>query len=193
MRILPVVFVWRELSVVDDDGIVQRRRVMDPLARYDNVAKRQYRPDEEYTLVEAEARSRKSHNAYFAQVESAFDNLPENLAARWPTSEHMRKWVLIETGWFDEKEFEYEGNNAYTHAKRLGTWIRTEDEFARISIHRVSAVLVKVIVKRAKSQSYQAMPDKETFEKSKADVLGWLEHAIGVESGTLKREAGMSA
>jgi len=192
-RTLPVNFTWREVQIVDEDGVVSRRHVMDPNPRYDNVAKRQFHAGEEYTLVIAEARSRKSHNGYFAQLSDAFDNLPETMAARWPTSEHMRKWILIETGWFDEKDFEFEGVHARRDAQRLGTFIRTEDEYARISLHRAGDRKVRVIVRRAKSQAMDAMRDKATFEASKKDVLGWLEHAIGVERGTLEREGGMSA
>lgn len=192
-RTLPVNFTWREVEIIDADGVCSRRRVMDPNPRYDNVAKRQFHDGEEYTLVILEARSRKSHNGYFAQISDAFDNLPETMSARWPTSEHMRKWVLIETGWFDEKEFEFEGVNAARDARRLGLFIRTEDDFARIFPVQIEPRKWKVIVRRAKSQAMDAMRTKETFEASKKAVLDWLEHAIGVERGTLAREGGMSA
>lgn len=192
MRILPVVFVWQEVDVVDEQGVVSRRHAMVPQVRYVNVAKRQYHDREEYPMVPLEARSRKSHNAYFAQVNEAFDNLPEPLAPRWPTSEHMRKWLLIETGWFDEKEFEYEGPTAKRDGRRLGTFIRAESEFARISIHAITDRKVKVIVRVAKSQSAAAM-GKADFEASKKAVLEELEAMIGLARGDLKREAGRSA
>jgi hypothetical protein len=192
-RFMPVNFVWREVQIVDDNGVIHRRKVMEPNPRYDNVVKRQFSDGEEYTLVIAEARSRKSHNAYFAQINDAFENLPETLAARWPTSEHLRKWILIETGWFEEKEFEFEGVNAGRDARRLGTFIRTEDDFARIFPVQTGARQWKVIIRKAKSQAKLAMRSKQEFEASKSDVLGWLEHAIGVERGTLKREAGQHA
>jgi hypothetical protein len=192
-RILPVNFIWKALDVCVDGGEVRRIKAMVPLDRYHNVCARQYGEDGEYTLVPLEERSMKSHNAYFAQLHSAFQNLPETLAARWPTEEHMRKWVLIETGWFEEKEFPYEGRDARRHAKLLATFIRTQSEFARISTHRVSDTKVLVIVRTAKSQSKVGMPTKAEFEKSKRDVLDWLEHAIGVARGTLVREGGMHA
>lgn len=192
-RILPVVFVWSELEVMLEGGEVRKIHAMVPLDRFGNVCRRQYNLQEEYPLIPLEERSMKSHNAYFAQLSSAFQNLPEGMAARWPTVEHMRKWVLIETGWYEEKEFPYEGHDAKRNARRLGTWIRTENEFARISVHEVTPTKALVIVRTAKSQAKLAMRSKQEFEASKADVLGWLEHAIGVESGTLKREAGMHA
>lgn len=188
MRILPVVFVWQEVDVVDEQGVVSRRHAMVPQVRYVNVAKRQYHDREEYPMVPLEARSRKSHNAYFAQVNEAFDNLPEPLAPRWPTSEHMRKWLLIETGWFDEKEFDCDTE---IMAKRLATFIRVQDSFARILIHKMAKGF-KLIVRRAKSQSIDSMSGTD-FEKSKNDVLGLASSMIGVTTTELKRNAGRSA
>ena len=106
VRILPVNFVWREVDVVDADGVAERRLAMVPLPRYGNVCKRQYEEGCEYPMVPLEARSRASHNAYFAQVHDAFQNIPESIAARWPTEEHLRKWSLVETGWFNESEID---------------------------------------------------------------------------------------
>lgn len=193
MRILPVVFIWREVDIADEDGVLRKRKVMDPHPRYDNVAARQYDLGEEHTLIIQEARSRKSHNAYFAQIHTAFENLPETIAARWPTEEHLRKWALIETGWFEEKDFDFEGDDAKRDAERLGKFIRVEDDYVRIKIRKITPTHYKVIIRRAKSQAMNVMRDKETFEASKKAVLDLLEHMIGVASGTLKEEAGMSA
>lgn len=188
MKMVPVVFVWREVHLVDADGVITTRRMMDPLLRYDNVAGRQFSDGEEYPLVVLEARTRASHNHYFATVGEAFQNVPEALAARWPTVDHMRKWVLIETGWFDEKEFDCPDEH---FAKRLALFIRTEDSFARISIHRLENGTFKVIVRRAKSQSAASMP-KQEFEDSKRDVLDYLASMIDVKASDLKKQAGRS-
>lgn len=186
MRMVPVVFVWRDVQLVDEDGVITTRRVMDPLARYDNVAGRQFGVGEEYPLVVLEARTRASHNHYFAALGEAFNNLPETVATRWPSSEHLRKWVLIETGWAEEKEFDCPDEK---FAKRLGLFIRTEDQFARISIHRLEGGAFKVIVRRAKSQSAASMPRQE-FEDSKRDVLDYLASMVGVKASELKKQAG---
>lgn len=189
MRIVPVTFVWRDAEVIDDDGVATRRKVMAPLARFDNICGRQFHDGEEYPLVPLEARSRASHGHYFACIHDGFQNLPENIAARWPSEEHMRKWLLIETGWFEEKDFDCPDE---LFAKRLATFVRTENEYARISIHRVDGKRCKVIIRTAKSQSAAAM-GKQAFEASKKDVLDLLEHMTAVPRGTLMREAGKSA
>jgi hypothetical protein len=183
-RIYAVTFTWVDVDVVDSDGVATRRKAMVPLPRYDNIAKRQWHAGEEYTLVPLEARSRPSHNYYFAALDDAFENLPERIAARWPTAEHMRKWCLVETGWFDESEINCASPQ---HAIQAATLIRSFDEYARISLHGS-----KVIIRRAKSQSAAAMT-KEPFEASKRDVLDLVASFIGTTTSELRKHAGRSA
>ena len=172
------------VNVVDADGVAERRHAMVPLPRYGNVCKRQYEEGCEYPMVPLEARSRASHNAYFAQVHDAFQNIPESIAARWPTEEHLRKWSLVETGWFNESEIDCADEKA---ARQTAVLMRSFDDYARISVHGS-----KVIIRRAKSQAVPAMA-KEEFEASKKSVLDLLEHMTGVPRGTFKREAGRHA
>lgn len=186
MRILPVVFNYREVQDRETGEIIT---AMVPQSRYAKVAKRQYVLGEEYPLVPLEARSRASHSAYFAQINEAFDNLPESIAARWPSAEHLRKWLLVETGWFEEKEYDFDTER---DALRLANFIRTEDEYARIFKTQVGPKKWKVIVRRAKSQSAASMA-KQAFEDSKKAVLDALEHEIGLARGQLKKHAGRSA
>ncbi len=184
MRHQPIVYIWREVDLVDSDGVASRVFAMVPMARYRNVAVRQFGDGGEFTLEPVAERSMASHNAYFAAVNEGFKNLPEKTAARWPSSTHMRKWILCETNWFDEKEFDLTSEK---HAKALATFIRTEDEYARIAIRGT-----KVVVRKARSQSFAAMGKKD-FEASKRDVLDLLESMVDVPKGTLMREGGMSA
>lgn len=186
MSVHPVVFVWQSVDVTDEHGEVRRVKGMVPLPRFDNTCGRQYVDGTEYELGPVGTRSKKSHDQFFAAVGESFHNLPEKIQARWPTDEHLRKWILIETGWFDEKEFECPDEK---FARRLATFVRTEDEFARILIHRNADGGFKVIVRRAKSQAYGAM-NKDDFQASKKDVLDYLEHLTGIPVSTLKKEAG---
>ena len=68
------------------------------------------------------------------------------------------------------------------------TFIRTEDEYARMPNNHPTIVLIR----KAKSQSMAAM-GKALFEQSKKDVLDLLESMVNVPKGTLMREGGMSA
>ena len=177
-----IVFVWREIPI--EGGTFKACFAMVPVPRYANVAKRQFVEGHEYVLEQASERSMASHSQFFAALNDYFDNLPETIAARWPTANHFRRWLLCETGWFDEKEFDLISEK---HAKALAAFIRTEDDYARIVVRNK-----KVIVRRAKSQSLKAM-GKEDFQKSKNDVLDLAAQFVGVPRAMAMKEAGRSA
>lgn len=181
MQMRPVVFDWVWAALPASGEL---RMVMLPQGRYEKVARRQFAENESYPLVVLEARSRASHNQFFAAVDDAWHNLPENIAVRWPTAEHLRKWALVQTGWFDEKNFDCD---TAAHAQRLAAFVRKVDEYALIIVHGK-----QVIVRDAKSQSAAAM-GKELFEKSKRDVLDLLATMTGTSRATLNKEAGRSA
>lgn len=189
MKIAPAGFVWREVEVADEHGVLTKVMAMVPIPRSHNVCRRQFNPGDEYTLVPHESRSKESHGFFMACVNEAFLQLPEKIADRFPSADHLRAWCLIETGWFDEKEFDFDNKR---DAHRLGTFIRTEDDFARISIHQLAKNKWKVLVRRAKSQSYASM-NKQAFEASKKAVLDLLEGWTGVARGTLRKETGRHA
>lgn len=190
MKPVPVVFRLQAVDITDpDSGEVRRINAMVPLPRFGNVVARQFAEGEDYTLVIHEDRSMASHGHYFASLKDGFDNLPENIAARFPSVDHLRSWCLIQCGWFDEKEIECETER---QAKMLAKFIRTERDFARISVHGNKEIGWKVIVRVAKSQSMASM-GKDQFEKSKSDVLDLVSSMVGVTTGDLKRNAGRSA
>lgn len=187
MKIVPVVFHWQDVDVIDGEGEVTRTKAMVPNPRYHNIAARQFSEGEEYPLVIMETRSRASHNHYFAAIKDGFDNLPENIAARWDTPDHLRKWCLIESGWYVEKEIDF-GSTIY--AKRAALLLHDEfDEYVRIFQPDNGR---KLIIRKAKSQSVAAM-SKEPFERSKKDVLGLIESLIKLHSGELAKNAGSAA
>lgn len=184
MRIQPVVFTWREVDAFDGDGVVTRVWAMVPLQRYANLCKRQFAEDGEYPLQIIEERSMASHSQFFAAINDSFANLPEKVAPRWPSPLHYRKWLLVEAGWFDEKEFECASEE---QARGLARYFRDADDFARIFIRGK-----KVLLRTPKSQSLAAM-GKVDFEASKRDCLDLAESLTGVPRGQAMREAGRSA
>ncbi len=193
MKIRPVVFTWMLVEIVNpDDGTVARRHAMVPLLRYDNVCKGQYHEGEEYPLLPIEVRSRASHSQFFAAIRDAYDNLPEKFCAehRWTCADDMRKDLLIESGFGEQKTFECRGKK---HAIMLATFIRDETGFCKISFlldEKGEPSIVRV--RRALSQDLASM-DKHTFEESKKKVLELLEGIIGLARGDLMRNAGRSA
>lgn len=197
MKMVPVVFIWREVDVVDGDGVVCRQMAMVPEARYGNIVARQFHDGEAYPLVVLEARSRASHNGYFAALHDGFLNLPEDLAevaerlniktipgTGFRDEEHLRKWALCETGHCDVEEFDFDTKE---DAHRLARFYRRRDDYSQILVRGTH-----VTIKTARSQSAAAM-SKEPFEKSKRDVLNLIEAMIGLKKGTLNKNAGRAA
>ncbi len=199
MRILPIICIWREVDIVDDDGVVSRQMAMVPLMRYALLARRQYRTSEEYPLVPLEPRSRASHNAFFAELNEGFDNLPEGkrlhaIAAElgittvppggFINSEHFRAWALCERGWCETMEFNFDD---VKDARMVATKFRKRDAYCQI--------LVKgghITLKEPVSQSAAAM-SKDPFLKSKNDVLDLLTAFLGIARRELTQQAGRSA
>lgn len=132
-----------------------------------------------YRLVTVEERSQASHNAYFAELSTAFDNLPESLMELHPTVEHLRKHALIRTGYADERQFVC---SSEAEAIRLAAFLRPMDDYAIVlQKGRVCTVYT------AKSQSMKAM-DKQTFAASRKAVLDYVAQLIGVQPAQLGRE-----
>lgn len=139
---------------------------------------------EQYQMVEHQDRSMRSHRHYFACVKDAWDNLPEQLAERFPTSEHLRKYALIRAGYRDERSI-VAGSKA--EAQRLAAFMKPMDEYAVVIVQEAM-----VTVYTAKSQSMRAM-GKTTFAESKERVLDVLSQMIGTSRDVLEANAAAAA
>ncbi len=146
-------------------------------------ANERYVVGERYTLEPREERSAESHRHYFATIHTAWQNLPEAAATRFPTEDHLRKWALIKAGYRDERSI---ACSSKAEANRLAAFIRPMDDFALVIVG--GAV---VTVYTAKSQSMRAM-GKAEFQKSKDAVLDALAALIGTSADELK-QAGEAA
>jgi len=155
-----------------------------PLPRFMGQAHEQFTPGQVYRLTEWQDRSQRSHDHYFACVTEAWQNLPERMADRFPTPEHLRKYALIRAGYADRREIAV---RSATEARRIAAFVRPFDEYALVTVEGAC-----VAVWTARSQSMRAM-GKETFQKSKDDVLSLLAQAIGTDTNTLTANAGQAA
>ena len=165
MRPLP--FVW--------DGEALRIR-----PSFQRQADDQFCIGETYTMAPVEERSAASHRHYFSAINEAWQNLPEDLAGRYPTAEALRKAALIRAGYRDERSIVCASK---AEAGRVAAFVRPMDDFAYVT---VSEAVVTVYT--AKSQSLRAM-GKAEFQKSKDDVLTALAAMIGVRTEELHRAA----
>lgn len=125
-----------------------------------------------------EERSLASHQQYFASIHDKWMSLPDAIATRFPSADALRKHALIETGWRRERRF---ACSDAQEARRLAKFLTpqsVDDDYAVISIAGNI-----VIEWRATSQSYRAMPRKGDFQKSKQDVLDWIDELLGIKEG----------
>ena len=159
-------------------------QVMQPLVP--SMAKRQFTAGETYRLEVWEERSIASHRQYFASIKEAWDNLPEHLAERFPTSEHLRKYALIRSGYRDERTIVA---TSKAEAGRIAAFVRpSADERYELVVVREATVTIYT----PKSQSTRAMGRKE-FQESKTKVLDLLAEMIGVDRTELDQNAGRAA
>ena len=136
------------------------------------VARNYYDDGDVYRMAPYEQRSRATHNHYFAAVHEGWENLPERYADRWPTAEHLRRYVLIKCGYHDQRSI-VAGSKA--EAVRLAAFCKPFDDFAV-----VEAMEATVTVYTARSQSLKAM-GKSVFQQSKQAVLDELDAMLGVK------------
>lgn len=135
---------------------------------------------EVYNLEAIEQRSAKSHAHFFASVNEAWQNLPENLLEQFPTSEHLRKWCLIRAGYAEHRNIVAASK---AEAQRLAAFVKPMDSYAVVTV-RESVVTVYT----AESQSMKAM-GKQRFQESKDAVLSLLATMIGTDPVELGRAA----
>ena len=133
---------------------------------------------EVYRLAPHEERSAVSHRHYFASINEAHNNLPEDIADKLPTPEHLRKFALVKAGYRDERAIVCPTKG---EAMRVAAFVRPLDDFAVVETDGLV-----VTVYTAKSQSMRAM-GKKTFQESKDAVLRIIAELIGADPTTLKQ------
>ena len=166
----PLAFTWT------DEGVM--------VPRHPEVADRHFVVGDRYTLAVHENRSTASHNHYMAAIKEAHDNLPESVAERLPTPEHLRKYALIKAGYRDERSIACASK---AEAQRVASFTKPMDDYA-VVVAQESTVTIYT----AKSQSYRAM-GKKIFQESKERVLDVIAEMVGVTPTELKLNAEMAA
>lgn len=133
-----------------------------------------------YRMVEHYDRSQASHSHLFAWLHDAWQSLPERYKhENWAqTSEHLRKYALVRTGFCDTQTFAC-GSRA--EAERWAANLRPMDEF---SIVVVEGTTVQRFT--AQSQSHRAMGGKR-FNESKAAILDFIAGLLEVDPRQLEK------
>lgn len=147
-----------------------------PQARFARLCDREFVVGETYALTRHEERSSASHRHYFAALNEAWRNLPEDVAEAWPTPEHLRKWALVRAGFADERSIVCASK---AEAQRIAAFVKPMDQFAIVVARDAT---IKVFTPQ--SQSVKAM-GKAAFQDSKQKVLDIVAGLLGVSSETL--------
>lgn len=143
-------------------------------------ADKQWVIGETYKIAEHHDRSAQTHRHYFASINDAWKNLPDELLTEFPTAEVLRKKMLIRCGYADERSIVCASK---AEAQRVAAFIRPMDEYAVVTVREA---VVRVFT--AQSQSTRAMGAK-AFQDSKTKVLDALDDLLGVERGATERNA----
>lgn len=152
---------------------------MSPIARFRGTADRQFVIGDVYRLALEEERSPNTHRHFFAILNEAWRNLPEDLAPRFPSVDSLRYWSLIKCGFCDEQSIVCD---TAQDARKVAAFLSRLEGYA--------VVVVKgTVVSRytAQSQSMRAM-DKAKFQESKQAVLELVAAMIGLTAAELAAE-----
>lgn len=152
--------------------------------RQPKAAARWYEDGQLYRLEAREDRSDRSHRSFHAQVREVWESLPDHLADKFASPEHLRKWALMKSGFRNERHVTF---GSEEDARRATLLVQPMDDFAI-----VTWAGCVVTVYTAESQSYKAM-GKQRFQESKQAVLDVLSKLIGVSVNALRKNAGEAA
>ena len=157
---------------------------MKPVGRtWASRADKQWTVGERYYVEVRQERSAASHSHFFAAVAEAHANLPDALAERFPSADHLRKYALIKAGYCDSDSIVA---TSKAEAQRIAAFVRPREQFAVVTIKEAV-----VTVYTARSQSMRAM-GKADFEASKKAVLDILAQLLGTTAPVLA-QAGRAA
>jgi hypothetical protein len=128
----------------------------------------------------AENRSSESHRHFFAVVNEAWKNLPEDMADDFPSPEHLRKWSLIKAGFCSETRIVCANNS---EAMTLATKAKSLDKYSVVAIDEKA-----VTIWTADSQRRDAM-GRQAFQEAKERAMHIISNLLGVDFTILLKEA----
>lgn len=162
----PMYFQW------DGDGMV-------PGKPYQAMANRHFVVGEWYRLEAREERSARTHRHYFASINEAWKTLPDSIAHRFPSPEHLRKWALCQAGFCDVAEIGFKNRQ---QAQQVARVLRKMDPYCVIL---VADDAIRVLTAHSQSQS---AADKHLFQKQKVAVLHVIDGLLEVNRGTTAKQ-----
>ena len=152
----PLMFLW--------EGDCMR-----PWPRFQRAADAQFVIGQSYKLQVVVEHSSKSQAHWHACIGETFKNLPDDLADKFPSQEHFRKWMLVQCGYATERVVAcatmVEAHRVMALASQLDEYAVATRSGATVSIWTAKET------KRMLKKEYQEMKDKTlTFMAGLLDV-----------------------
>lgn len=117
------------------------------------MSKRDHCPECGADLSDPNDHSDPARRRFFAIIKETFDSLPDHWKAVAPSSQHLRKWCLVQIGYCDTTVTDCGSRAA---AERVCALARNLDTFAVVSVQGPC-----VIVAKARSLQKRVCPKKE--------------------------------
>ena len=135
---------------------------------------------EVYRLADVhDARSRASHNHFFAVVAEIWATLPDDLAERFQSQEALRKFALIKCGYATQIQ---QVGQSHAEAKRMAALAAlVADEYVLCAVDRNVVTIWK-----AKSMQELHMGRRE-FQEVKDKVFGFLSDLVGASRSDVEK------
>jgi len=163
-RPVPIQVMWQDGVFVPSD------RQMD-------YCRKEFGEGEVITFERNEERSAATHRHQFAWLREAWLNLPEDIAKHHASPEALRKWALIETGFYHEELSVWDSEK---DAITAASFMRRFDQY---SVVNVKGNVVQRLT--AMSQSTRAM-GKDKFQASKQAILELISGLLEVAPEQLR-------
>lgn len=145
---------------------------LEPTSHTEAKCQESFEANRVYAVDVIDARSQAAHSRFFAVVNELWHNLPERMMHDYPTSEHLRKRGLVETGFCTEQVHVCKTK---AEAQRTAALIRSIHEY---SIVVASENVVKIYAPM--TQRISEMGSKQ-FYQSAEKVEGWIRNLIDTE------------
>lgn len=161
---MPILVKWDD----DRDVFVPARRIVGQL-------KKLYHDGQAIWLEQIQFRSMASHNHQFVEIHDRWESMPEYITSRFINEKHLRKYALIRTGWV--KEMRHLPFTNREDAITGAVLARLIDSYALVTI---DDCVVSFYVARSQRMSGPESMTNSEFQKSKTDVLAFLDALLGI-------------
>lgn len=158
----------------------------EPVARFAKECDRVFVVGEVYILTEVASRNMGAHRAYFASINEAWKTLPDRWGDFFKSPDHLRKWLLIQTGYCDSNTFTFATNE---EASRFAAFYRKPTESSEFRVIEVKGPAIVVYTARSQQVLRKGKGmDAETFKASARAVQDRLDLMLGTTRGTVAKQ-----